>query len=197
MRPPHGLCRATSVLEMNGIDSLQNANAMRRMRVAVVVLVLLSNVGFLYAFFLLNLVFFIGLVAAMTAQLFSTRPFEAEEFVVLATLLAPCIATVSGLMAAASWAAAPSANASQASKAPSHFAAYAAALAIITGAVRSIELMWTDATISPGSYPVVAAFLLMTWIVISNVMATLRHRRVSPTPPVAQPPIAQPPSVRR
>ena len=173
MRLLRGLRRATSGFEMNGMGSLQNANAMRRMRVVVVLLVLLSNVIFLYAFFLMNMVFFVASVVAMVAQLFSTRPFEAEQFWMMAILLAPCIATVSGLVAAASWAAAPATDASQA---PSHFAAYAAALAIITGAVRCIELMWTDPSIFPGSYPIVAAFLLMAWIVISNVIATLRHR---------------------
>jgi hypothetical protein len=162
---------------MIGLNSAKNANAMRRMRVVVVVLVLLSNVGFLYIFFLMNMVFFAAGVGVMVAQLFSTRPFEAEQFWMMAILLAPCIATISGLIAAASWAAAP---ATDASKAPSQIAAYAAALAIITGAVRCIELMWTDPSISPGSYPIVAAFLLMAWIVVSHLVAAARARSASP-----------------
>jgi hypothetical protein len=105
---------------------------MRHIRIALVVLL---------PFLMMNVVYSVLSVAAMMLRLFKMQGVAGEEFTMLATFAAPCIAITAGHVAAAAWvvATAKTALAANATKAPSHLAACAVALAVVlvVGAVSS------------------------------------------------------------
>jgi hypothetical protein len=125
---------------------------MRHIRIALVVLL---------PFLMMNVVYSVLSVAAMMLRLFKMQGVAGEEFAMLATFAAPCIAITAGHVAAAAWvvATAKTALAANATKAPSRLAACAVALAVVFGGWRCIEPLSTDTPLSSYSYPIVVSFL--------------------------------------
>lgn len=172
---------------MNGDDvphikSQTSAHAARCLKVALVIGLAVSGVPFLLPFLLMNMVFSIGAGGSMIWQVLRLHDVPGNDWAILASLMAPCIAIIAGHLAAVAWAFAPAntAGATKLTQAPSRFAACAAATAILFGGWRCIEPMLEPTPLSPFSYPIIASFLLMAWILVSYLFSACRPSGASP-----------------